>query len=100
MEKTPEFHATNEELDDITTTDVAIAALKKTVEARTDTESGSGEVLEKAVQAVDFVHDHFPDDISPKQHFERDNGPNPLQTEEDYKKIMYKNAARIFNIHI
>ena len=87
MEKTPEVHATNEELDDITATDVAIAALKKNLESRGDNESGSGEVLEKAVQAVDFVHDHFPEDISPKQHFERDNGPNPLQTEEDYKKM-------------
>ena len=89
MEKTPEsLSARNEELDDNIVTDVAITALKKNLKTRADIDRGNGgEVLNKAVQAVDFVHDHFPDDISPKQHFERDNGPNPLQTEEDYKKM-------------
>ena len=89
MEKTPEFHLTkDEELDDAAAADVAIAALKNNLKTRVDIDRGNGgEVLNKAVQAVDFVHDHFPDDISPKQHFKRDNGPNPLQTEEDYKKM-------------
>ncbi len=55
---------------------------KKTIEAT----GMIGESLEGDSRAVDFVHDHFPEDISPKEHFERDFGPNPLQTEEDFKK--------------
>ena len=50
------------------------------------TGGASGEVLGKVSRAVDIVHDHFPDDISPEEHFERDLGPNSLKTEEDYKK--------------
>ncbi len=47
-----------------------------------------GEVaLQGSSCAVDLVEDHFPDDISPKEHFERGTEPNPLNTEEDYRKM-------------
>ena len=47
-----------------------------------------GEVaLQGSSCAVDLVEDHFPDDISPKEHFERGTEPNPLNTEEDYKEM-------------
>ncbi len=46
----------------------------------------AGELLKLNSPAIDIVRDHFPEDISPKEHFEHDNGPNPLQTEEDFKK--------------
>ena len=48
--------------------------------------STSGEVSGEVRRGVDIVRDHFPEDISPKERFERDNGPNPLKTEEDYKE--------------
>ena len=59
MEKTPEsLSARNEELDDNIVTDAAITALKKNLKTRADIDRGNGgEVLNKAVQAVDFVHD-------------------------------------------
>ncbi|MBQ1387484.1 hypothetical protein IIY68_01690 [Candidatus Saccharibacteria bacterium] len=53
-----------------------------------DVDRGFGsEVLDETSRAVDQVHDHFLEDISPKEHFERDFGPNPLETEEDYREV-------------
>ena len=58
------------------------------VMGKSDTDRGfSGEVSEEISRAVDVVHDHFPEDISPKEHFERDFGSNPLETEEDYREV-------------
>ena len=46
------------------------------------------EVLKEktAPGAVEIVHDHFPEDISSKEYYEKEVGPNPFQTEEDYRQ--------------
>lgn len=74
-----------EELD--LSRDKKIAQVATTAIKDSNEESNSAELLDKNVAAVDFVNDRFPEDISPKEHFETDPGPNPLQTEEDYKEM-------------
>ncbi|MBR3138299.1 hypothetical protein IKG41_03085 [Candidatus Saccharibacteria bacterium] len=61
--------------------EVAIAANESDIVNNDGRES-----LENITRAVDVVRDHFPEDISPKERFERDPGLNPLVTENDYKE--------------
>ena len=91
MKRTPELSSSGEgeskkEQDSSAVRDKRLggAAL---VTDKGDADRGFGsEVIDETSRAVDQVHDHFLEDISPKEHFERDFGPNPLETEEDYKK--------------
>lgn len=47
----------------------------------------SGETIKNATCGINIVHDHFPEGISPKEHFESEPETNPFETEEDYKRV-------------
>lgn len=49
-------------------------------------DSDGGEVLRNGPRAIDKVRDHFPDSISPKEHFEEDGEAGQLETEDDYRE--------------
>ncbi len=78
MQKSPEL---------VTSSSETTQETKKLGEVALESSQTGGETIKNAPCGINIVHDHFPEDISPKEHFGSEPETNPFKTEEDYKRV-------------